>query len=117
MKTIIYSVIAIAAIMTICFIVSIIRYKKAGKTMRWTNLILPLIALLLFVGLFVGAGISRNNLRKELTEMKENTDKRNNDSRLTVLEERNNAINLIIGSDKETEVLIKELGSCFDFDQ
>ena len=76
---------------------------------RFFTLFLPLSALLLFVGLFVGSGISRSFLRKELVEMKENTAKRSNESRLTVLEERNKKITRIIGRDKAIEKQIEEL--------
>lgn len=84
---------------------------KTEKTKRFFTLILPLIVLLLFVGLFVGSSISRNFLRKELVEMKENTVKRGNASRLTVLEERNKKITRVIGRDKELEKQIEELKS------
>ena len=82
---------------------------KTEKTKRFFTLILPVIVLLLFVGLFVGSSISRSLLRKELVEMKENTVKRSDASRLTVLEERNKRITRIIGRDKKTEILIKDL--------
>ena len=85
---------------------------KTEKTKRFLTLILPLMVLLLFVGLFVGSSISRSLLRKELVEMKENTVKRSDESRLTVLEERNKRITRIIGRDKKTEILIKELKDC-----
>ena len=84
---------------------------KTEKTKRLFTLILPLVVLLLFVGLFIGSGISRSFLRKELVEMKENTVKRDNASRLAVLEERNNKITRIIGRDKELEKQIEELKS------
>lgn len=76
---------------------------KTEKTKRFFTLILPVTVLLLFVGLFVGSSISRSLLRKELVEMKENTAKRDNGSRLTVLEERNEKITRIIGRDKALE--------------
>ena len=85
---------------------------KTEKTKRFFTLILPLMVLLLFVGLFVGSSISRSLLRKELVDMKENTVKRSDESRLTVLEERNKRITRIIGRDKKTEILIKELKDC-----
>ena len=66
MKTILYCVIGIAIVLALCFVVSLVRSKNAGKKLRWTNLVLPLIALLMFVGLFVGSSISRSHLRKEL---------------------------------------------------
>jgi hypothetical protein len=82
---------------------------KTEKTKRFFTLILPMIVLLLFVGLFVGSSISRSLLRKELVDMKENTVKRSDESRLTVLEERNEKITRIIGRDKELEKQFEEL--------
>ena len=82
---------------------------KTEKTKRFFTLILPVTVLLLFVGLFIGSSISRSLLRKELVEMKENTAKRDNGSRLTVLEERNEKITRIIGRDKELEREIEAL--------
>ena len=41
------------------------------KKYRMVTLILPLLVLVMFVGLFVGSSISRSNLRKELAIMKE----------------------------------------------
>ena len=82
---------------------------KDKKMKRFFTLILPLSALLLFVGLFVGSGISRSFLRKDLKEMKENTVKRGDVSRLTVLEERNKKITRIIGRDKELDLLIESI--------
>ena len=82
---------------------------KTEKTKRFFTLILPLMVLLLFVGLFVGSSISRSLLRKELVDMKENTVKRSDESRLTVLEERNKRITRIIGRDKELEKQFEEL--------
>ena len=82
---------------------------KTEKTKRFFTLILPMIVLLLFVGLFVGSSISRSLLRKELMEMKENTVKCSDASRLTVLEERNEKITRIIGRDKELEKEIEAL--------
>ena len=82
---------------------------KTEKTKRFFTLILPMIVLLLFVGLFVGSSISRSLLRKELIEMKENTVKRSDASRLTVLEERNEKITRIIGRDKELEREIESI--------
>ena len=84
--------------------------NKSKQNQRIFLLILPVCILLLFISLFVGAGISRNHLRKELVEIKENTDKRGNDqSRLSVLEARNRTITYIIGRDEETEGLIKDI--------
>ena len=73
-------------------------------------LIVAIILLFSFVTLFIGAGISRVNLRKELVAMKENTAKRNVDkSRLTVIEAKNNTLNFIIGRSEKTERLISAL--------
>ena len=84
--------------------------NNSKQNQRIFLLILPVCILLLFISLFVGAGISRNHLRKELVEIKENTDKRGNDqSRLSVLEARNRTITYIIGRDEETEGLIKDI--------
>lgn len=84
--------------------------NKSKQNQRIFLLILPVCILLLFISLFVGAGISRNHLRKELVEIKENTDKRgDNKTRLSVLEARNRTITYIIGRDEETEDLIEDL--------
>ena len=82
---------------------------KTNKTKRFFTLILPLTVLLLFVGLCVCSSLSRSALRKELTEMKNNTEKRGNDDRLTAIEERHKTISYIIGRDKDIELLIKDL--------
>lgn len=83
---------------------------KHENIKRFFTLILPLVILVLFVGLFVGSSISRSNLRKELTEMKENAAKREDySSRLTAIEEKNKTISFIIGRDEETEKIIEEL--------
>lgn len=83
---------------------------KHENIKRFFTLILPLVILVLFVGLFVGSSISRSNLRKELTEIKENTGKREDySSRLTAIEEKNKTISFIIGRDEETEKIIEEL--------
>ena len=114
MKTVIVSVIAIAIMLILCFIISLIRSKTKGKKLRWTNLILPLVALLLFVGLFVGGSISRSHIRKELTVMKETKENKTSfDSRLKILESRNDDLNLIIGHDETTESLINEIKTGF----
>ena len=83
--------------------------KRTKKDQKTTLLVVPVCILLLFVGLFIGAGISRHQLRKELVEMKESGTKRNDDTRLTVLEKRNNNLSRIIGRDSETEQLISDL--------
>ena len=83
---------------------------KNENIKRFFTLILPLVILVLFVGLFVGSSISRNNLRKELTAMIENTDKREDySSRLKEIEEKNKTISIIIGRDEETEILIEKI--------
>ena len=110
MKTIIYCVVTIAIVLVVCFNISLIRSKATKREMRWTNLITPLIALQLFIGLFVGGSISRSNIRKELAEMIENNEKRGDySSRLTAIEERNNDISWIIGRDRGIEKKIKDL--------
>jgi di/tricarboxylate transporter len=84
--------------------------KRTKKDQKTVLLILPVCMLLLFISLFVGASISRNHLRKELIEIKENTDKRGDyKTRLSVLETRNRTITYIIGRDSETEQLISDL--------
>ena len=82
---------------------------KTEKKKRIITLILPLVVLFLFIGLFVGSSINRSLLRKELTEMRENTAKEGNAARLSEIEKRNKTIDFIIGRDNETELLIKEL--------
>ena len=83
---------------------------KNENIKRFFTLILPLVIIVMFVGLFVGSSISRSNLRKELTEIKENTGKREDySSRLTAIEEKNKTISFIIGRDEETEKIIEEL--------
>lgn len=81
---------------------------KNENIKRFFTLILPLVVLVLFVGLFVGSSISRSNLRKELKEMKENIEKREDySSRLKEIEEKNKTISFIIGRDEEIEELIE----------
>ena len=85
---------------------------KNKNIKRFFTLILPLVILFIFVGLFVGSSISRSNLRKELTEMKENAAKREDySSRLTAIEEKNKTISFIIGRDEEFEVQVGLLRS------
>lgn len=79
---------------------------KTNKTKRLLTLVLPLTLLFLFVALFVGSGIYRSTLRKELTEMKEGGVKKGDNTRLTEIKERNKTISYIIGRDQETEQLI-----------
>ena len=110
MKPITIIIIVTAMLLTLCLILSLVRNKRTKKELKWTNLIVPACILLLFVGLFVGAGISRHQLRKELTEMTANTGKRNDDqSRLAQLEKRNSRISRIIGKDIEIEKQIEAL--------
>lgn len=81
---------------------------KNENIKRFFTLILPLVIIVMFVGLFVGSSISRSNLRKELTEMKENIEKREDySSRLKEIEEKNKTISFIIGRDEEIEELIE----------
>ena len=81
---------------------------KTNKTKRLLTLVLPLTLLFLFVALFVGSGIYRSTLRKELTEMKETSAKRDGlETRLTEIKEHNQTISYIIGRDEETEQLIE----------
>ena len=80
------------------------------KKYRMITLILPLLVLVMFVGLFVGSSICRSNLRKELAIMKESIGKREgHGSRLEAIEEKNKVISYIIGTDDETERLIHEM--------
>jgi di/tricarboxylate transporter len=81
---------------------------KNENIKRFFTLILPLVIIVMFVGLFVGSSISRSNLRKELKEMKENIEKREDySSRLKEIEEKNKTISFIIGRDEEIEELIE----------
>lgn len=81
---------------------------KTNKTKRLLTLVLPLTVLFLFVALFVGSSIYRSTLRKELTEMKETSAKRDGlETRLAEIKERNQTISYIIGKDEETEQLIE----------
>ena len=106
MKTVIITTLVTAMLLTLCLTLSVVRNKRTKKERKWTNLIVPASILLLFVGLFVGAGISRNQLRKELIEMKGSSAKRNNDARLTMLEKKYNDLSLIIGRDRAIEETI-----------
>lgn len=109
MKTLLYGVLVATIVLIGCLLLNLIQPKRTKKDQRITLLILPVCMLLLFVGLFVGASISRNQLRKELVEMHENQTKQDNDARLTMLEKRYNNLSLIIGRDSETEDLMKEI--------
>lgn len=80
------------------------------KKYRMITLILPLLVLVMFVGLFVGSSICRSNLRKELATIKESIGKREDySSRLRAIEEKNKVISYIIGPDDDTERLINEV--------
>ncbi len=80
------------------------------KKYRMVTLILPLLVLVMFVGLFVGSSICRSNLRKELATIKESIGKREDySSRLRAIEEKNKVISYIIGPDDDTERFINEV--------
>lgn len=86
---------------------------KTSKDRKKPILIIALLLLLSFIGLFIGAGISRNHLRKELITLQETIENRtfdnDLDSRLDALEKRNEKLNLIIGEDEEIEKWIASL--------
>lgn len=85
------------------------RTKKDSKK---PLLIVAILLLLSFVGLFVGAGISRNQIKKELTVMQDEAKRLHNedfDGRLTRLELRNRKITRIIGRDETLEKWIADL--------
>ena len=111
MKALLYSVIAATLVLIGCLIVSLIRTKETKPNRIVTNLLLPLCILLLFIGLFIGAGISRHRIKKELTVMQEESLKcpPANDARLETLNERNREISWIIGTDEELEKWIETL--------
>ena len=109
MKTLLYSVIVTTLALFGCLLLNLIRsHTKKSKV---TNLLLPICTLLLFIGLFTGAGISRHRIKKELTVMQEESLKRHpsSDSRLETLKERNREISWIIGEDEELEKWIETL--------
>ena len=111
MKTLLYSVIAATLVLIGCFFISLIRTKKSKTSLKVTNLLLPICILLLFIGLFTGAGINRHRIKKELTTMQEKGLKRTaiETSRLETLEKRNREISWIIGKDEEVEKWIETL--------
>ena len=85
---------------------------RTSKDQKKPLLIIALLFLLSFIGLFIGAGISRNYLKKELViiqEEKKNLCDTDFDSRLTQLELRNQKITRIIGKDEEVEKWIEVL--------
>lgn len=85
---------------------------KTKKDQKRPLLILAMLLLLSFVGLFIGASISRSHIKKELAAMNsEESRLRNADfqSRLIQLEFRNKKITRIIGKDEELEKWIETL--------
>lgn len=85
---------------------------RTPKDQKRPLLILAILLLLSFVGLFIGASISRSYIKKELTAMNnEESRLRNADfqSRLIQLEFRNKKITRIIGKDEELEKWIETL--------
>ncbi len=133
MKTIITITIIATILLGICWFLSLIRDKNTKRNARWTNLILPLFVLVMFVSLFVGGSISRSNIKKELVTlqaednnrsatsngglsseeyMKENlTEEQTKEALLKELEKKNADISLIIGPDTTIESLIASLQS------
>ena len=113
MKTLIYSIIAATLVLIGCFLISLIRKTRTKKDQKYTNLLFPSCILLLFVSLFVVAGISRNHITKEVTLMQNTDDTRLhvNRSRLDLLEKRNKTISWIIGKDEDLEKKIKALAT------
>ncbi len=77
MKTIITISIIATILLGICWFLSLIRDKNTKTTARWTNFILPLFVLVMFVSLFVGGSISRNHIKKALVTLSEETTNRN----------------------------------------
>lgn len=84
---------------------------RTKKDQKRPLLILAMLLLLSFVGLFIGASISRSHIKKELTAINEESRLRNADfqSRLIQLEFRNKKITRIIGKDEELEKWIETL--------
>ena len=73
-------------------------------------LIVALALLFSFVSLFVGAGISRNRLKKELAMMQSPTDARtSHEAQIHLLEQRNEVISRIIGRDNELDSWFESL--------
>lgn len=103
MKTIGIMVVILAVVLAVCFVVVLLRGRSSKKAMRWTNLILPVAVLLVFVGLFVGESISRSRLKKELASMSSD----NKDAtRIETIKARNERISWVIGRDSEVESMI-----------
>ena len=85
------------------------RTKKDSKK---PLLIIAILLLLSFVGLFVGASISRNHIKKELIVMQDEAKRLHNEDlngRLTRLELRNRKITRIIGRDETLEKWIADI--------
>ena len=108
MNTLTIIIIVTAVVLSVCLVVCLVKGKGDRKRLRATNLVLPLLALLLFVGVFVGGGLSRRHIRKELTALQESVGvpgvvKGEDVTRLEELESRNVRLNRLIGRDKEIE--------------
>lgn len=85
---------------------------RTQKDKKRPLLILAILLLLSFIGLFVGASVSRSHIKKELAAMNnEESRLRNGDfkSRLIQLELRNKKITRIIGKDEKLEKWIEVL--------
>ena len=108
MKTIGILVILMAVMLAVCFVVVLLCGRGSRKAMRWTNLVLPLAVLLVFVGLFVGEGVSRNRLKKELASMSSDG---KDATRIETIKARNEVISWVIGRDSEVEAMIHQAGS------
>ena len=106
MKTIGLLVVILALVLAGCFVVVLLRGRSSKKAMRWTNLVLPLAALVVFVGLFVGEGISRSRLKKELASMSSGS---KDATRLETIKARNERISWVIGQDSEVEAMIHDV--------
>ena len=93
-----------ASLLSLCFVAGLVMGKESRRKLRVTHLVFPLVALLLFVGLFVGEGVRRSDIRKELDRMElQGGDRDGIEERLKVLEQRNREIDRILGRDKELE--------------
>ena len=106
-----------AIVLTGCFVYSLIRGKSERRKIRWTNLIVPIIVLLLFVGVFIGGSVRRNGLEKELVELRQQVADSTEDGiseeyqqKFTDLERSNRRISYLLGVDEDLEREIRELG-------
>lgn len=95
-----------AVVLAGCFVIVLLRGRDSKKATRWTNLILPVAVLLVFVGLFVGESISRSRLKKELASL--STDNKDA-TRIETIKARNERISWVIGRDSELESMIQSL--------